>query len=187
MAATIPSQSPQTDSNLPRSTLLSKFTVLSGAVRELWIVFGAKLLTILAYQVMNLTLVLWLSSDLGFDDQHAGYVVMAWSTLMTLFTVLVGSFVDAVGLRKAFLLGLSICCFSRGALTFLTGRWLALGFGLLPLALGEALMTPVMVAAVRRYTNTQQRSISFAIFFALMNAGFLIAAFAFDYVRKGLG
>jgi len=72
-------------------------------------------------------------------------------------------------------------------LTFLTGRWLALGFGLLPLALGEALMTPVMVAAVRRYTNTQQRSISFAIFFALMSAGFLIAAFVFDYVRKGLG
>ena len=187
MAATIPGQSPQTDSNLPRSTFLSKFTVLSGAVRELWIVFGAKLLTILAYQVMNLTLVLWLSSDLGFDDKHAGYVVMVWSSLMTLFTVLVGSFVDAVGLRKAFLLGLSICFFSRGMLTFLTGRWAALGCGLLPLALGEALMTPVMVAAVRRYTNTQQRSISFAIFFALMNAGFVIASLVFDYVRKGLG
>jgi MFS family permease len=187
MAATIPGQSPQTDSNLPRATLLSKFTVLSGAVRELWIVFGAKLLTILAYQVMNLTLVLWLSSDLGFDDKQAGYVVMVWSSLMTLFTVLVGSFVDAVGLRKAFLLGLSICFCSRGMLTFLTGRWVALVCGLLPLALGEALMTPVMVAAVRRYTNTQQRSISFAIFFALMNAGFVIASLVFDYVRKGLG
>src|SRR5262245_29853943 len=95
-----------------------RFTVLRGAVRELWIVFGAKLLTILAYGVMNSTLVLWLSSDLGYDDKQAGYVIAMWSTLMTLCTVMVGSFVDAIGLRKAFLLGVSICLFARGIMTF---------------------------------------------------------------------
>jgi hypothetical protein len=72
-------------------------------------------------------------------------------------------------------------------LTATTVRWLALGAGLMPLALGEALMVPVMVAAVRRYSTTQQRSISYAIFFALMNGGFWLAARVFDWVRKGLG
>ena len=56
-----------------------------------------------------------------------------------------------------------------------------------PLAVGEALSTPVLVAAVRRYSNTRQRSISFSIFYMMMNVGFFIAGFLFDYVRQGLG
>lgn len=187
MATLTPEQKLPAESRVSPARFFSKFTVLRGAIRELWVVFGGKLFTILAYQVMNLTLVLWLSSDLGFDDVHAGYVVAAWSALMTLFTVLVGSFVDAVGLRKAFLLGVGLCVFSRGLLTATTTRWLALGAGLLPLALGEALMVPVMVAAVRRYSTTPQRSISYAIFFALMNGGFWLAARVFDWIRRGLG
>ena len=67
----------------PATGMLSRFTVLGGAVRELWLVFGTKLLTILAYGVMNSTLVLWLSSDLGYSDMSAGNVVAIWSALMT--------------------------------------------------------------------------------------------------------
>jgi len=37
---------------------LAKFTVLRGSVRELWVVFGAKLLAFFAYTVMNQTLAL---------------------------------------------------------------------------------------------------------------------------------
>jgi MFS family permease len=161
--------------------------VLRGAVRELWIIFGAKLLAILAYGVMNSTLVLWLSSDLGYSDARAGYMVTMWSMLMTFFTVLVGSLVDAIGLRKAFLLGLCVCLFARGMMTFTTVKELALCCGLLPVAVGEALLTPVMVAAVRRYSTTAQRSISFSIFYVMMNAGFLLGSLIFDYVRQGLG
>lgn len=166
---------------------LSSFTVLRGAMRELWIVFAAKMLGILAYAVMNSTLVLWLSSDLGYGDKSAGYLIAWWSTVMTLCTVLVGSLVDAIGLRKAFLLGFCVCILSRGVMTFATGKWLALGLGLLPLAVGEALMTPVMVAAVRRFSTTTQRSIAFSIFYAMMNGGFFIANWIFDWVRQGMG
>lgn len=168
-------------------SLIASFLILKGAVRELWIIFGAKVLTILAYGIMNSTLVLWLSSDLGYSDTRAGVVVTVWSTAMTLFTVLVGSLVDAIGLRKSFLLGLGVCIFARGILTFCAVPWLVLAFGLLPLALGEALMTPVMVAAVRRYSTTAQRSVSYSIFYAMMNVGFLIGSLIFDYTRKGLG
>lgn len=171
----------------PETSFVGKFLVLRGAVRELWIIFGAKLLAILAYGIMNSTLVLWLSSDLGYSDTRAGFIVTAWSTAMTLFTVLVGSLVDAIGLRKAFLLGFCVCIYARGMLTFCTVPWLVLPAGLMPLALGEALMTPVMVAAVRRYSTTAQRSVSYSIFYAMMNVGFLIGAYIFDYVRKGLG
>jgi len=56
-----------------------------------------------------------------------------------------------------------------------------------PLAIGEALGTPVLVAAVRRYSDTRQRSISFSMFYVMMNVGFLVAAYLFDFVRQGLG
>lgn len=164
-----------------------RFTVLNGAVRELWLVFLAKLLGVVAYSVMNTTFVLWLSYDLGYSDARAGFVVAAWSIVMTLLTVVVGSLTDAIGLRKALLLGLVVCVASRAVLTFTTVSWLALVGGMLPLALGEALGVPVLVAGIRRYSTTAQRSISFAIFYAMMNVGFLIASLLFDYVRTRLG
>jgi dipeptide/tripeptide permease len=166
---------------------LGKFTVLFGGVRELWIVFGAKLLTYFAYTVMNQTLTLWLSSDLGYNDVDAGYIVMGWSSLMTLIIVFAGSFTDAIGLRKTFLFGVCICILSRAVMTSSVVPALALGCGLLPLAVGEALMGPVMVAAVQRYTTTAQRSISFSIIYVMMNVGILLGNLVFDHVRQGLG
>jgi hypothetical protein len=68
-----------------------------------------------------------------------------------------------------------------------TVRWLALAGGLFPLAIGEALGAPVVVAAIRRYSNTKQRSISFSFLYMMMNLGFLVAGLLFDDVRSRLG
>ena len=88
---------------------LAKFTVLKGAQRELWLTFLIKLLIISAYSVTNGTLILWLSSDLGFNDQHAGALVgWVWAPAMTVFTLLAGSLTDAVGLRRTFFLGVFV-------------------------------------------------------------------------------
>lgn len=160
--------------------------VLRGALPELWVTFAVKLLGILAYALVNSTLVLWLTYDLGYVGR-AGSLVFTWSALMTFFTVLVGSLTDAIGLRRAFLLGVWICVIARAILTFTTIKWLALGGGLMLLAAGEALGTPVLVAAIRRYSTTAQRSIAFAIFYAVMNVGFFISGLIFDYVRKTVG
>src|SRR5260370_474945 len=67
---------------------LAKFTVLKGAQRELWLTFAIKLLIISAYSITNKTLILWLSSDLGFNDQSAGALVgRVWTAAMTLVTL----------------------------------------------------------------------------------------------------
>jgi MFS family permease len=167
---------------------VSKFTVLKGAQRELWLTFLIKLLIISAYSVTNGTLILWLSSDLGFNDQHAfALVAWVWAPAMTVFTLLAGSLTDAFGLRRTFLLGVFVCLVARAVMAFTTIPWLALAGGLLPLAIGEALGTPVLIAAARRYSTTRQRSISFSLIYAIMNVGFLIAAGIFDYVRQTLG
>jgi hypothetical protein len=164
---------------------IAKFTVLKGAQRELWLTFLIKFLIYTAYSVTNKTMILWLSKDLGFSDQAAGALVgWVWAPAMTIFTLLAGSLTDAIGLRRTFFLGVAICTFARAVMVGTTIPWLALLCGVLPLAVGEALGTPVLLAATRVYSTTQQRSIAFSIIYAIMNVGYLVAGVVFDFVRR---
>lgn len=164
---------------------LGKFAVLRHARRELWLTFLIKLLIYTAYSVTNKTMVLWLSRDLGFSDQAAGALVgWVWAPAMTVFTLLAGSLTDAIGLRRTFFLGVAICTLARSVMVVTTIPWLALLCGVLPLAVGEALGTPVLLAATRRYSTTEQRSISFSIIYMIMNVGYVAAGWLFDYVRQ---
>ena len=107
---------PKAQTKKAGARFLGKFTVLKGAARELWVTFAIKLLVIAAYALTNSTLVLWLSTDLGYSDQGALRLVAAWSLLMTVFTLLVGSLTDAIGLRKTFFLGVGICIGARAVM-----------------------------------------------------------------------
>src|SRR5881397_4038720 len=164
---------------------LAKFTVLRGAQRNLWLTFLIKFLIYTAYSVTNKTMVLWLSKDLGFSDQAAGALVgWVWAPAMTIFTLLAVSITDAIGLRRTFFLGVAICTVARSVMVVTTIPSLALACGVLPLAIGEALGTPVLLAATRRYSTTAQRSISFSIIYMIMNVGYIAAGWIFDYVRQ---
>lgn len=164
---------------------IAKFTVLKGAQRELWLTFLIKFLIYTAYSVTNKTMVLWLSKDLGFSDQAAGALVgWVWAPAMTVFTLLAGSITDAIGLRRTFFLGVAICTVARSVMVVTTIPWLALACGVLPLAVGEALGTPVLLAATRHYSTVTQRSISFSLIYAVMNIAYVAAGYIFDYIRQ---
>ena len=164
---------------------VAKFTVLKGAQRELWLTFLIKFLIYTAYSITNKTMVLWLSKDLGFSDQASGALVgWVWAPAMTVFTLLAGSITDAIGLRRTFFLGVAICTVARSVMVVTTIPWLALACGVLPLAIGEALGTPVLLAATRRYSTVAQRSMSFSIIYMIMNVGYIAAGWIFDYVRQ---
>jgi hypothetical protein len=103
---------------------------------------------------------------------------------MTVFTLLAGSITDAIGLRRTFYLGVAICTIARSVMVVTTIPWLALACGVLPLAVGEALGTPVLLAATRRYSTVAQRSISLSIIYAEKNVGYVAAGYIFDYLRQ---
>src|SRR5262245_3830230 len=130
-------------------------------------------------------MVLWLSKDLGFSDQASGALVgWVWAPAMTVFTLLAGSITDAIGLRRTFFLGVAICTVARSVMVVTTIPWLALACGVLPLAIGEALGTPVLLAATRRYSTVAQRSMSFSIIYMIMNVGYIAAGWIFVYARQ---
>lgn len=159
---------------------------LKGAPREMGFTFGLKFLSVTAYKILNVTLVLWLSQDLGFTEQSALSLIVGWGFFMTLTTILAGSITDALGLRRTLLIGMSLCVLTRLVMVFSTSKLLALVCGLFPLAIGEALCTPVLVAALRRYSTPEQRSVAFSLFYALMNFGFMFGYFIFDGVREAM-
>ncbi|MDP3849544.1 MAG: MFS transporter [Luteolibacter sp.] len=159
---------------------------LRGAPREMGLTFGLKFLSVTAYKILNVTLVLWLSHDLGFSEQSALSLIVGWSFFMTMTTILAGSITDALGLRRTLLIGMSLCVVTRFVMVFSTSKLLALACGLFPLAVGEALCTPVLVAALRRYSTPEQRSVAFSLFYALMNFGFMFGYFIFDGVREAM-
>lgn len=166
-------------------SFLKKFTGLRTAPRELWIIYLAYIFENLAYKLGAAgVLTLWLSSDLNFGDKSAGAMVAVWSAIMTLVTVLVGSLTDALGIRKTFLLGFWICLVSRIVMTLTAEAWITIPFGLYLQAVGIALLIPVMAAGCKRYTNAFQRSVAFALYYALMNFGYAIGDIIFDHVRS---
>ena len=168
-----------TDSKLKQ--FLRKFTVLKTAPRELWIVLAAYILENIAYKLSSSQVLPgWLKIEMGMGDETKGVIIGVWSALVTLCTVLVGSFTDVVGIRRTFLIGFTICVSARMVMMVAGVKWLALTAGLLPLALGLALMTPVMAAAMKRYSTAAQRSVAFSLYYALMNLGFAIGARIFD-------
>ena len=177
--------------NPPPSRLaafVEKFTILRSAPRELWIILIAYVLENVAYKLSSgSVLPLWLAHELGMSDHHKGLTIGIWSALLTFFTVLVGSFTDVVGIRRTFILGFVLCGFARVGMLLTTPTILPLGLGLLPLALGLALMSPVMTAAMKRYSTAAQRSVAFSLYYALMNLGFAIGDRLFDYFRKTMG
>lgn len=172
------------------AAFFEKFTMLRTAPRELWVIYGAYVLENLAYKAGAASvLTLWLSSDLGFGDKSAGAMFATWSAIMTLITVLVGPLTDVLGIRRTFIMGFWVCLISRTVMTFTTTKWLVLPFGLYLQAVGIALMGPVMVAAMKRYSTAAQRSVAFSLYYALMNLGFAGGDLIFDKIRGpgGLG
>src|SRR5438045_6577215 len=152
------------------SGFLAKFTVLKGAQHNLWLTFVIKFLIYTAYSVTNKTMVLWLSKDLGFSDHASTSLVgWVWAPAMTVFTLLAGSVTDAIGLRRTFFLGVAICTIARSVMVVSTMPWLALACGVLPLAVGEALGTPVLLAATGRYSRVVRRPIAFPLIYILCN------------------
>ena len=159
---------------------------LKGAPKEVGFTFGLKFLSVTAYKILNITLVLWLANDMGLSKESALALIAGWSIVMSLMTLIAGSITDALGLRRTLLIGVSFCVVTRLVMVVSTEPWVALVCGLFPLALGEALCTPVLVAALRRYSPPSQRSVAFSLFYALMNLGFMVAYFIFDGVRESL-
>jgi len=160
---------------------------LRNSPRELWILFLTKVIEYTAYGAMNMSFVLYLSADCGLGDISAGSYIGVWSMLVTITTMLVGAVVDAIGIKKTLIIGTLVLIFSRGFMPFLSNVYAVTLLGFIPMAVGIAIMGPVLSVGIKRYTTKEGAALGFGLFYTLMNVGWALGAVLFDGVRGVFG
>ncbi len=153
--------------------------------RELWIIYFAKFLEMLAMFSTLYTLTLWLSRDLGLSDVRAGVWVGVYSLTLSVITFVIGFFADSWGFRETLIVAFAVSTVARGTMAFAQARWLGLA-GLMLLTIGTAGGAPVMNTAIRRYTKAQTRAFAFSLYYVTFNVSGAVAGVLIDVSKAAL-
>lgn len=153
----------------------------------MYILFLTKVTEYSAYGAMNMAFVLYLSADCGLGDISAGSYIGLWSMLLTVVTIFVGAVVDAIGVKKTLLIGTVVLLFARFFMPLLNDVYLVTILGFAPMAVGIAIMGPVISVGIKKYTTKEATVLGFGLFYTLMNVGWALGAHIFDKIRGIFG
>lgn len=79
--------------------------LLRTAPRELWLVYALKVLDSYGYFALSEVFTLLLTDEFGINDVTAGAYYGAWGTAITLYGILTGFLIDAMGVRTSLVVG----------------------------------------------------------------------------------
>lgn len=152
---------------------------------DLWLIYGIKFLESVAYFAIYNLLNVYLSEDLGYDDQQAGWITSTWLTGVSVIMFFSGFIADSIGIRRAMIWAVLSVLVGRTVMAVAHDQVLPL-VGLFLSTWGVASMMPTMTAAVRRYTNKETVAFGFSFFYVVMNIGALVAPLTVGALRKWL-
>ncbi len=173
------------------------FKDLVRASRLLWGVNISYFLEGLVYFGMLGLLAIYFNTYAGLNDIQADQMVGILTAGITLSMLFLGATVDIIGVRKSFLISLSLMLVGRVLITISpdilssTGMWsgvhgLAM-FGILWIVLGYGIYQPAAYAAVKRFTTKKNAAMGYAMLYALMNLGGFMPGLISPPVRKAFG
>ena len=160
---------------------------LRGSPRELYLMFFTKVTEYSAYGAAQMAFVLYLHKDVGLSDLGAGSYIGLWSVLLTAIMMVVGAVCDSIGIKKTLLVGCYLLLFSRAMMPLFNNIWLVSLLGFVPMAAGIAITGPVLSVGIKRYTTKEGAALGFGLFYTMMNVGWAIGGWIFDFVRGQLG
>ncbi len=160
---------------------------LKGCPRELYLLFFTKVMEYSAYGAAQLAFMFYLREDIGLSDIVAGSYYSGWSVGLTMLTMGVGAICDAIGIKRTLLVGCFSLLFSRIVMPFSNELWVTTLFGFIPLAFGIAITGPVLSVGIKRFTTIEGAALGFGLFYTLMNVGWAVGAWLFDFVRVTMG
>ncbi len=156
---------------------------LSKSPRDMWYLFIYNFVEYTAYGAMNMAMILWLSADCGLSDVAAGTYIAAWSMLLSVVGMVTGPVVDTIGIKKTLIISVFFLLVSRFFMSWLTDPTLIFILGFVPLAIGFAIVGPMVSVAIKRYTTKEGAALGFALFYVIMNIAYAVGGFMFDEVR----
>ncbi|MCU0454205.1 MAG: MFS transporter [Bacteroidetes bacterium] len=170
----------------------------SGFHPTFWVANGMELFERLAYYGQQIVFMVYVRNKLGFTESEAGALSGIFGGLIYLLPILGGTLADKWGFRQAFNIAFSIL----GLGYFLIGSlgmdafagvyggmdlyWLLMIF-LVFTAFGGSFIKPSVLGTVAVTTNEKTKSMGFAIYYWLVNAGAMIGPTIAYFVRDSYG
>jgi dipeptide/tripeptide permease len=154
--------------------------------RTFWTAIAVELLHCMASYTMSAYLIVYLSQDLGFGDLRANSLAgMLW--FMGYFLpILIGALADRFGFRETMLASLVVIVLGYSLASRVTA-YPGMVAALLLIALGGAVMKPVIAGTVKAESTEENRGLGFSIYYMMINVGSLGAPFLANAVRTGTG
>ncbi len=147
-----------------------------------WAAIATELLHCLASYTMLAYLIIYLAHDLGFGDVRANTM---WGTMMFMgyfLPILLGALADKYGFRETMTVSLVIITggyFWASRVTSYPWMFAAL----MAIALGGAVIKPVIAGAVKAASTDANRTLGFSIYYTVINIGSFGAPFLANFVR----
>ncbi len=170
----------------------------SGFHRTFWVANGMELFERLAYYGQQIVFMVYVRNKLGFTEVEAGTLSGVFGGLIYLLPILGGTLADKWGFRKAFnvafsILGLGYFLIGSMGMDAFAGiyggfdqYWLLMAF-LVFTAFGGSFIKPSVLGTVAVTTKEETKSMGFAIYYWLVNAGAMIGPTIAYFVRDSFG
>jgi dipeptide/tripeptide permease len=151
-----------------------------------WAAIITELLHCLAIYAMMAYLVIYLAHDLGFGDVRADFLYGMWLFVGYFLPILVGAIADRYGFRQTMLVSLVVLVAGYMIASRVT-RYPAMFAALMIIALGGAVMKPVIAGTVKAVTTESNRTLGFSLYYMMINVGAFLAPFVANTVRRLTG
>lgn len=154
--------------------------------RTFWAAIITELLHCLASYTMLAYLIIYLAQDLGFGDVRASAMYGTMLFVGYFLPILIGAIADRYGFRQT--MAVSLVIITAGY--FLASRVTAypsVFAALMLIALGGAVMKPVIAGTVKAASTDENRTLGFSIYYTVINVGSFIAPFLANTVRIRTG
>ncbi len=172
--------------------------VKDGFHPSFWVANGMELFERLAYYGQQIVFMVYVRNRLGFTETEAGTLSGIFGGLIYLLPILGGTLADKWGFRRAFniafsILGLGYFLIGSVGMTAFAGiysgiplYWLLLAF-LIFTAFGGSFIKPSVLGTVAVTSTEKTKSLGFAIYYWLVNAGAMIGPTIAYFVRDSFG
>ncbi len=161
----------------------SGFTTLKSCGREFWTVQLINLLDGAAYFAMLTVSTLYLSETLGYSDAKAAIIWALCTGVYAGVGCIAGFVGDSLGIKRTLYLSVVLLVAARLAISATTVKAIVIP-ALFLVAVGTAIMTPILISATKRYTNPKTQTAGFNLLYFLMNVGAFLGNMAVDPLRE---
>ncbi len=171
--------------------------VRTGFERPFWVANFTELFERLSYYGSSAVLAMYLTEQLHFSKELAGWMIGTYGFVVWFLPVLGGTLADRFGFRRALMFAyfvMSIGYFLLGSLSApwmqslrdaVPDRWLVFGILMIP-ALGPAVVKPCVAGTTARASRENVRAVGFSIYYTIVNIGATLGPAIAWLVRKKL-